>query len=136
VKKNNLSQHASNESSAAQRDSGKPLVQLTMSPVARSYGTSSMEDPSRYHHSGGWAKAIRQNATSSIIPRSSSSAALGAGSTMDTEFDPILNLRSMNPLIFESNYDLEDYGPSFRENVTELQTDAVQEWRIRQEGGM
>ena len=94
-----------------------------------------MEDPSRYHHSG-WAKAIRQNATSSIMPRSSNSAALGAGSSMDTEFDPILNLRSMNPLIFESNYDLEDYGPSFRENVTERQTDAIQEWRIRQEGGM
>jgi len=134
VKKKNRSQHASIESSATHRDGGKPLVQLTMSPVARTFGTSSMEDPSQYHP--GWAKAIRQSATASITPRSSNSAALGAASTMDTEFDPILNLRSMNPLIFESNYDLEDYGPSFRENVTGRENAVIQEWRIRQEGSM
>ena len=133
--KKNRSQHASIESSAAHRgDGGKPLVQLTMSPVARTFGTSSMEDPSQYH--SGWAKAVRQSATTSITPRSSSnSATLGAGS-MDTEFDPILNLRSINPLIFESNYDLEDYGPSFRENVTGLQNAVIQERRISHEGGM
>jgi hypothetical protein len=131
--KNTLSQYTSNESSA-QREA-KPLVLLTMSPgmASRPYGTSSMEDPVQYHAS--WANAVRQNAATSVTPRSSRTAAFTPAS-METEFDPILSLRSMNPLIFESNYDLEDYGPSFRENIIERQGTLIKEWRIQNERGM
>lgn len=38
------------------------------------------------------------------------------------EFDPIRELRARNPLIFESNYDLEEYGPSFQEDKDEDET--------------
>lgn len=47
-------------------------------------------------------------------------------------FDPILDIRAVNPLIFETNYELEEYGPSFGRNV-DRHDEIIQEWRIRNE---
>eukprot|EP00934_Nitzschia_sp_Nitz4_P002664 Nitzschia sp. Nitz4//scaffold177_size45885//28662//29183//NITZ4_007207-RA/size45885-processed-gene-0.40-mRNA-1//1//CDS//3329539061//2654//frame0 len=44
-----------------------------------------------------------------------------AASDAEELFDPIRELRAINPLIFETNYELEEYGPSFtEENEMEL----------------
>jgi len=90
-----------------------------------------MDDPTQYHAM--WSNAVRQSAAMNVTPCSSN---LDSGSIPETEFDPILNIRLMNPLIFENNYDLDEYGPSFREKTTNRQNAIISEWRIRHEGSL
>jgi hypothetical protein len=119
------------DESSELRESLSP-IQLTMCPgnTSGAYRTSSFDDTSQHYNS-----LDRKNAAVSVSPQSSSSAAVNVSSN-DIEFDPILDIRSLNPLIFESNYDLEDYGPSFREHIMEHQPTMIREWRIHHESGM
>lgn len=112
---NLLSHHMMDESSSSERTTKSP-VQLTMVPNSdqtRSYGTSSFEEPSLYD--ANWSKAAHQTVTMKQISKPKNNL---QGSESD-EFDPILDIRAMNPLIFESNYELEDYGPSFEGSITD-----------------
>lgn len=91
-------------------------------------------DESRYN--AGWRNAMQQTASTTRPATDGTGGWTGAAnaqakSSLD-EFDPILSIRALNPLIFESNYDLEEYGPSFREDSDKHES-VIQEWRIRNE---
>ena len=115
------------ESDESERNATRQQSHVIMSPRGSDRNPfelkrSSVED-------AGWTNSLRQDAatTSSLdIKR----VGWHAPPTSDNEFDPILNIRAMNPLIFESNYDLEEYGPSF-EKKAEHHDVLIQEWRIR-----
>jgi hypothetical protein len=87
------------------------------------HGKSSSDD-------AGWTNSLRQDAATTSSSLDSKRMGWHMSPTSDSEFDPILNIRALNPLIFESNYDLEEYGPSFQQKV-EHHDVLIQEWRIR-----
>ena len=115
---------------SSDRDGSRPRIQLTMCPnqmdTARQYATSSFEESPQY--AAGWSNALRQSPSTRIT--NDVKPTLNPVNNKDGEFDPILDIRAMNPLIFESNYDLEEYGPSFKAKEDDQAT-LIQEWRIR-----
>ncbi len=108
-----------------ERGPARPSIQLTMSP--RQYGTSSVDDA---QYIAGWTNSLRLNSKARTAKDASRGGWTTAANIKDSEFDPILNIRAMNPLMFESNYDLEEYGPSFGQKVDQHDV-LIQEWRIR-----
>lgn len=78
-----------------------------------------------------WTNSLRRDATTtSSLDTKNVGWPTPSTTGSDSEFDPILNIRAINPLIFESNYDLEEYGPSFQQKA-EHHDVLIQEWRIR-----
>lgn len=123
-------------SDSSERDIAWPRLQVTMNAFqsdksARPYGTSSSsEDSSEYY--ARWRNAVHHSAASPSGGKRngwSTAASPKLSSSMD-EFDPILSIRAVNPLIFENNYDLDEYGPSFRDAADAHDT-LIKEWRIR-----
>jgi hypothetical protein len=125
----------------SERDCDRSRLQNSMNvyqsdKTARLYGTassSSEEDSSQYN--ARWRNAIHSRpstrSTGNIKGRGWSTVGASKKSSTD-EFDPILAIRAVNPLMFDNNYDLDEYGPSFRDQADEQDT-LIQEWRIRHE---
>lgn len=128
--------HGNDDSS--DRDFTRPRVQLTMSPSrqafeARHYGTSSFDEAPQ-HYAAGWSAAASQSPRASASASEKRSGWSTSPAPRDSlgEFDPILDIRALNPLIFESNYELEEYGPSFKGKEDD-HASLIKEWRIRNE---
>ena len=109
----------------------QPQTQVAISPGMSNdaYHFDSSSSASA-EYSAAWRSAVRE------ISRTPLKDSGNSNQDEDADFDPILGIRALNPLLFESNHELQDYGPSFRQKVDDVHDQLIQEWRFRNEGAL